>query len=229
MRAIVVQHEKFVGLGLLEPVLKAAGFTLVNRFRDVRYDDAAAELVIVLGGTMSLAEADAHPFLHHEVTLLAERLAADRPLLGIGLGAQLIARAAGADVFEGKNGWELGTGPVRWTKGGLEDSAVIGVRPKTRVAHWHRETFSAVPGAVLLASTDRYTQQAFRLGRSYGFQFHPELNAVGLGRIYDEAGAQLAAEGAALTALRAELPQLKGTEAERTALCERLVHALKRA
>ncbi len=229
MRATVIQHENFVGLGLLEPLLKAAGFSIVNRFRDVRYEDTAAELVIVLGGTMSVGEADEHPFLSHEISLLAERLASDRPTLGIGLGAQLLARAAGAEVFPGKNGIEVGVAPVRWTKAGLEDPVIAGVRAKTPVAHWHADTFTAVPEAVLLASTDRYTQQAFRLGRSYGFQFHPELTAEGLGRIYDEAGERLVAAGRDLAALRAELPKLQSSETERTALCERLVHALRRA
>lgn len=228
MRAILLQHETFVGPGLLEPALKAAGFTLVPRFREVRYEDASAELVVVLGGAMSLSHAAAHPFLHHEVTMLAERLASDRPSLGIGLGAQLLAHAAGAEVFAGKNGLEVGMAPVRWTKGGLEDPVISGVRPKTRVAHWHEDTHSPVPEAVLLASTDRYTQQAFRLGRAYGFQFHPELTAEGLSRIYDEEGELLEAGGFDLAALRADLPQLQGSEAERIALCERLVHALKR-
>lgn len=228
MRAIVVQHEEFMGLGLLEPLLKAAGFSLVTRFRDVRYEDAAAELVVVLGGLMSVNEAHEHPFLNHELSLLAERLSADRPTLGIGLGAQLIARAAGAEVFAGKNGIELGVAPVRWTKAGLEDRAIAGVRAKTPVAHWHAETFSPVDGAVLLASSDRYTQQAFRLGRTYAFQFHPELAAEGLGRLYDAADERLAAMGRDVTALKAELPKLKASDSERTSLCERLVHELRR-
>ncbi|MGA9521019.1 MAG: type 1 glutamine amidotransferase [Myxococcaceae bacterium] len=227
MRAIVVQHEKFLGPGLLAPLLKAAGYSIESRFRDVRYEDTAAELVVVLGGTMSVEQAEEHPFLGHELSLLAERLASDRPTLGIGLGAQLLARAAGADVFSGKNGIEVGVAPVRWTKAGLEDPVFVGVRPKTTVAHWHSDTFTPVPEAVLLASTDRYTQQAFRLGRSYGFQFHVELNGEELGRIYDEAGEELIARGKDLTALKAELPKLKSSEAERTALCERLVHALR--
>ena len=228
MRAILIHHEKSLGPGLLEPLLKAAGFTLTNRFRDVHYEDGAAELVVVLGGLMSVGDAQEHPFLHHEVALLADRLAADRPTLGIGLGAQLLARAAGVEVFRGKNGVEVGAAPVRWTKAGLEEPVVSGVRAKTTVAHWHTDTWAPIPDAVLLASSDRYTQQAFRLGRSYGFGFHPELGAEGLGRLIDEQQEWLETAGKDAAALKAELPKLKGSEAERTALCERLVHALKK-
>lgn len=228
MRAIVVQHEEFLGLGLLEPALKAAGFSLHHRFRDVRYEDAAAELVVVLSGTMAVADTGEHPFLNHELALLSERLTANRPTLGIGLGAQLIARAAGAEVFTGKNGMEVGVAPVRWTKAGLEDPVFAGLRAKLPVAHWHTETFSPVPASVLLASSDRYTQQAFRVGRTYGFQFHPELTSAGLGRLYEGAGEWLEVMEKDVAALKEELPKLKGSEAELTGLIERLVHALKR-
>ncbi len=226
MRAVIVQHENSQGPGLLEPALKAAGFTLVTRFRDVHYEDAKAELVVILGGTMSLSQADEHPFLNHELSLLAERLAADGPILGIGLGAQLLARAAGADVFTGKNGPELGVAPVRWTKAGLEDPVLAGVRAKSPVAHWHVDTFAAVPDAVLLASSDRYTQQAFRLGRSYGFQFHPELTADAFGKRLDAESAPFGKDPATL---KAELPKLKGSEPELKGLVERLVHHFKRS
>ncbi|HEX8818947.1 MAG TPA: glutamine amidotransferase, partial [Archangium sp.] len=166
MRAVVFQHEEHEGPGLLGPALEAAGFTLVKRFRTVKHEDVDAELVVVLGGPMGVYEADRHPFLGQELALVAERLALQRPVLGLCLGAQLLAAAAGTEVFVGKNGLEVGVGPVRWTKEGLADPVIAGVRPRTTVAHWHQDTFKSVPGATLLASTDRYSQQAFRLGDS---------------------------------------------------------------
>ncbi len=81
----------------------------------------------------------------------------------------------------------------------------------------------------MLASSDRYTQQAFRLGRSYGFQFHPELSADHLGRHYQADREALTALGLDVPALLSELPKLKGAESELTALLERLVHHFKRA
>lgn len=224
MRATIVQHEEHEGPGFVGAALAAAGFTLTTRFRAVQRSDVQADLVVVLGGSMSVGDTAQHPFLHDEVALLTERLALERANLGLCLGAQLLAAAAGAQVFRGKNGLELGAAPVRWTRAGLEDPPLRGVSPKTVVAHWHQDTFSPVPGATLLASTDRYTQQAFRLGPSYGFQFHPELGADELGRWLDRGAEALALEGKDAAALRAGLPKLKAAEAELEELAARLAH-----
>ena len=168
MRAVILQHEHHEGLGLLGPVLTAAGYSLTKRFRDVDHADLNAELVVVLGGSMSANDVAEHPFIGDERAFLIERLALDRPTLGICLGSQLLAAAAGAEVFPGKNGKEICIGPVKWMKAAQQDAAFQGVGPKSLVAHWHGDTFAPVPGATLLASTDRYAQQAFRIGRAYG-------------------------------------------------------------
>jgi GMP synthase (glutamine-hydrolysing) len=224
MRAVLIQHEENVGPGLYGPALEVAGFKLVHRFRSVERADVDAELVVSLGGYMGVYESDQHPFLGHELALLSERLAAGRPCLGVCLGAQLMAQASGAEVFPGKNGFELGVGPVRWSKDALADPVLQGLRPKTPVAHWHGDTYSAVPGATLLASTDRYTQQAFRIGDSYAFQFHLELTAAALGEWLTEDNPELTQLGKDVPKLRAELPKLKAAEGELKDLAERLAH-----
>jgi GMP synthase (glutamine-hydrolysing) len=225
MRAVVMQHEEHEGPGLLGPALEAAGFTLVKRFRTVKREDLDAELVVVLGGPMGVYEADRHPFLGEELALLTERLALGRPVLGLCLGAQLLAAAAGSEVFLGKNGLEVGVGPVRWTKEGLADPVIAGVRPRTTVAHWHQDTFKPVPGATLLASTDRYSQQAFRLGDSYGFQFHLELAADELERWFTQAEEELVElYEKDVSELRSQLPKLRAAEPEVRELLERLAH-----
>jgi GMP synthase (glutamine-hydrolysing) len=229
MRAVVMQHEEHEGPGLLGPALEAAGFTLVKRFRAVKREDLNAELVVVLGGPMGVYEAERHPFLGEELGLVTERLALGRPVLGLCLGAQLLAAAAGAEVFLGKNGLEVGVGPVRWTKEALADPVLAGVRPRTTVAHWHQDTFKAVPGATLLASTDRYTQQAFRLGDSFGFQFHLELTADELDRWFTQGAEELVElYEKNLEELRSQLPKLHSAEAENRELLERLAHHFAR-
>ncbi|OJT24178.1 glutamine amidotransferase [Archangium sp. Cb G35] len=229
MRAVVMQHEEHEGPGLLGPALEAAGFTLVKRFRGVKREDLNAELVVVLGGPMGVYEADRHPFLGEELALVSERLALGLPVLGLCLGAQLLAAAAGSEVFVGKNGLEVGAAPVRWTKEGLADPVLAGVRPRTTVAHWHQDTFKAVPGATLLASTDRYTQQAFRLGDSYGFQFHLELTADELDRWFTQGAEELVElYEKDLDELRSQLPKLRSAEAENRELLERLAHHFAR-
>ncbi|AKJ03957.1 GMP synthase (glutamine-hydrolysing) [Archangium gephyra] len=229
MRAVVMQHEEHEGPGLLGPALEAAGFTLVKRFRAVKREDLNAELVVVLGGPMGVYEADRHPFLGEELALVSERLALGLPVLGLCLGAQLLAAAAGSEVFVGKNGLEVGVAPVRWTKEGLADPVLAGVRPRGTVAHWHQDTFKAVPGATLLASTDRYTQQAFRLGDSYGFQFHLELTADELDRWFTQGAEELVElYEKDIDELRSQLPKLRSAEAENRELLERLAHHFAR-
>lgn len=229
MRAVIIQHERHEDLGLFEPALTAEGFSLTKRFRDVEHKDLEAELVVVLGGSMSVADTAAHPFLNDELAFLIERLALKRPILGICLGAQLLASAAGSEVTRGKNGFELGVGPLRWTKAGLDDSVLAGVKPKSTVVHWHEDTFSPVDGATLLGSTDRYTQQAFRLGDSYGFQFHLELTADAFMSWLNETRASLEAAGKSISELEGQAGKLRAVEGENRALVERLAHHFARA
>lgn len=228
MRAVVLQHEPHEGLGLLERPLLEAGFTLTKRFRGVEHKDLEAELLVVLGGSMSAWATEQHPFLADELALLSERVAGGKPVLGLCLGAQLLASAAGAQVSLGKNGFEVGVAPVRWTKQGLEDPVLKGVAARSVVAHWHEDTWSPVPNATLLASTDRYSQQAFRLGDSFGFQFHPELSAAQLAEWIELGGELLELMGKSAEELRAALPRLKAAEADNALLLERLAHHFAR-
>ena len=125
MRAVVLQHEAHEGLDLLEDVLEAAGYAVTTHFRSVQHRDLEAELVVVLGGSMSVAAVDQHPFLRDELGFLTERFALGLPMFGVCLGAQLLATAAGATVSRGKNGFEVGVAPVRWSKDALGDLAEL--------------------------------------------------------------------------------------------------------
>jgi GMP synthase (glutamine-hydrolysing) len=220
-KAIILQHEQHEGLELLEPALVAAGFTLIKRFRHVEREDLDAPLVVVLGGSMGVYDAHEHPFLSHELAFLSERLALNRPTLGICLGAQLLAAAAGATVSPGKNGLELGVAPVRLTAAAATDPVFQGLPPKLTVAHWHADTFTPVDGATLLASTDRYTQQAFRLGTSYGVQFHPELGAASFTHWLALGEEALRAQGKKVEELRAQAGKLGAAEGQLEDLCAR--------
>ena len=221
MRAVVIQHEEHEGPARLGDALQHAGFTLVPRFRSVQSDDERADLVVVLGGPMSACASPALPFLLAERELLAARLCRGAPCLGICLGAQLLAGAAGAVVMRGAPGLELGALPIRWSAAGERDPVTSG-GAELVVAHWHEDTFTPVPGAALLASSERYEQQVFRLGNSYGFQCHVELDAAAFARWLELGAAEITAAGGDLVALRATLPALAASDAARQQLLERL-------
>ncbi len=150
--AAAIRHVAFEDLGSFAPVLEAAGYT-------VRYLEAAdglaspavaeeADLLVVLGGPIGAYEDDAYPFLADELRLLERRLAAGRPLLGICLGAQLIARALGASVYPGAVK-EIGWSPVRLTDAG-ESSCLRHLGRGISVLHWHGDTFDLPAGATRL-------------------------------------------------------------------------------
>ena len=132
------------------------------------------EGLVVMGGPMGVYETDKYPFLAHECRLIAELIRRERPVLGVCLGAQLLARALGARVFPG-HGPEIGFGSVELTKEGKEDPLFGPSGPSFPVFHWHGDTFELPEGATLLASSTQYPHQAFRFGDyAYALQFHIE-------------------------------------------------------
>jgi GMP synthase (glutamine-hydrolysing) len=217
MTAVIVMHEPHEGPGLLDPALRRAGFRLSHRFRKVQPSDREAALVVVMGGPMAVYEANQHEFLQWEIELLKARLDQGRPCLGICLGAQLLAAAAGARVYPGSQGSELGVFPVSLTTQAATDPVLKDVPGQLTCVHWHQDTFDPVPGAVHLARTDRYPNQAYRIGRSYGFQFHPEVDAVLFEHWVATASAEVERSGRSpqqlleedLSALRSAEPQLQ--------------------
>jgi GMP synthase (glutamine-hydrolysing) len=224
--AVVLTHEEGEGPGHLAPALEAAGFTLRTRYREVRPGDAAAALVVVMGGPMGAYEASRFPFLRDELVLLRDRLAQRRPVLGVCLGAQLLAAAAGARVYPGASGFELGVSALRLAPAAKEDAVFSQLPAGTPVVHWHGDTFDPVPGATLLASTARYGQQAFRLGNSYGLQFHVELDAETFSKWVRAGAADVERAGVSEEALLSrDAAHLAAAQPELLGLIQRLARA----
>jgi len=203
---LAIRHVAFEDLGTFAAVLDRSGFSVRNLeagFDDIAaIDPLAADLLVVLGGPIGATEDDLYPFLADEVRLLAARLAAGRPVIGICLGAQLMARALGARVFRNPAGPEIGWADLALTEAGRASplAALSGVP----VLHWHGDTFDLPDGAVLLASTAITPNQAFSWGKTaLALQFHPEVGGRGLERwLIGHAGELARTEGVGAVALR---------------------------
>lgn len=140
----------------------------------INFDPLQHAGLIVLGGPMCANDTERHPFLAMEMTWLATAVQLQLPVLGICLGAQLLARVLGARVYKNPKP-EIGWIPVSLTPEGLEDPICRPLAPEATMFHWHEDTFELPPGAVRLAYSVDCRNQAFRYGINvYGVQFHPE-------------------------------------------------------
>ncbi len=198
--AVILQHVEHEGPGRIEQVFRDFGIPVQLRRLD-RGDEVPTAIdgirvLVVMGGPMGVVDiGDArYPFLKHEVTLLQRMMDHDRAVLGICLGAQLLAHAAGAKVYAAPTP-EIGWAPVSFPFPGGTEPIVQGVHDGMMVFHWHFDTFDLPklpppanplpgppqPGSVLLSSTKSVKNQAFRLkNRLFGFQYHFEMDRAGI-------------------------------------------------
>jgi GMP synthase (glutamine-hydrolysing) len=221
-QAIVVRHVAFEDLDSFAAILERHGFAIAYREAGVddlaRIDPSAPDLLIVLGGPIGVYEDEAYPFIRDELRLLERRLAADRPTFGICLGAQLMAKALGADVYPG-SGKEIGWAPLTLTEAGRGSCLAHLAPERTAVLHWHGDTFDLPAGATLLASTPRYPNQAFAWGRSLALQFHVEATRRGLERWFiGHAGEIAATAGIDVAGLRRDTTRCAATAEAQGAL-----------
>ncbi|MCC6946557.1 MAG: glutamine amidotransferase [Bradyrhizobiaceae bacterium] len=175
---VAIRHVAFEDLGLLQSVLAARGFSV--RYLEAGIDAltpdllTAPELVVVLGGPIGVYEEGQYPFLQPEIAAVRARLQAGKPTLGICLGAQLMAKALGAEVAPGP-AKEIGWSGLTLTEDGKQ--SVLAPFAWTPVLHWHGDNFALPEGATRLASTAACPNQAFSIGRSIlGLQFHIEAD-----------------------------------------------------
>jgi GMP synthase-like glutamine amidotransferase len=213
--AVILQHAPYTSAGRIVPVFRDFGIPIDVRHLykgdEVPTDLDSVRVLVVLGGPMRVADVGSsqYPYLAQEVALLQRLIAADRPVLGIALGAQLIAHAAGAKVYpNAKPGAkpedpatpmpEFGWGPVTFPFPGGTEPMVFGMTDGSPMFHWHNDTLDlpklpapanpapppAPPpptGNSLLSSSRLCKNQAFRFkNRIFGFQYHLELTESGI-------------------------------------------------
>jgi GMP synthase (glutamine-hydrolysing) len=199
--ALAIRHVAFEDLAAFAEPLRDSGYAV--RYHDIGIDawpPPPADLLIVLGGPIGAYEDDAYPFLRAEKDLLAARLAARLPTLGICLGAQLMAASLGARVYPGP-AKEIGWAPIALTDAGK--GGPLAPLADVTLLHWHGDTFDLPEGASLLASTALCRHQAFAIGaHALAFQFHPEAEEHGFERWLIGHCGELAVCGLSVTALR---------------------------
>ncbi|MBU4376525.1 MAG: type 1 glutamine amidotransferase [Candidatus Omnitrophica bacterium] len=175
----VIQHVGIEGIGTLgeffgsiykdiKTVDLERGNNLPGGFKNI-------EAIIVLGGPMNVYEVDKYPFLKDEDFFLKAALKNNIPILGICLGAQLLAKSAGAAVKKASNS-EIGWYDIFLTEDGIEDELFYGLDSTLKVFQWHEDTFEVPKEGTLLAASNICRNQAFKIGtNAYGLQFHIEI------------------------------------------------------
>lgn len=181
-KILVFQHVPYEPLGTLDPLLKQAGFRIryVNFGRNPgerpTLDGYAA--LIILGGPMNADNIAQFPHLATELELIQEALQRDMSVLGICLGAQLLAKALGGRVLPG-GGREIGWYSVELTQAGQDDPVLSTFGQQTEVFQWHDDVIELPDNVEHLAKSANCPIQAFRHGEhAYGFQFHLEVDGA---------------------------------------------------
>lgn len=179
-KVIVFKHSSSDGARLLGVILKEKGFdveAIATPSEDIsNFDALSPDLLIVMGGSPGVYQAEYYPFLQHEIKILEKRLQADLPTIGICLGSQMMAKALGAEVYKGPHGKELGWHPLTLLETGTNHPVRHLCAPQTSMFHWHGDTFDLPQGATLLAASEKYKHQIFSHGKNaIALQCHTEL------------------------------------------------------
>lgn len=182
MSVLIIKNIAAEGPGTIADHLQTEQipYTVVDMSRREPVPDLNSfSQLVIMGGPMAVYEMDRYPWLREEAELIERAIASGKKVLGVCLGAQMIAHVLGAAVYAG-NQKEIGWQDVRLTAAGMKDRIVrtlsVEGAPRATVFQWHGDTFDLPAGAVLLASSDLFPHQAFRYSDGvYALQFHLEV------------------------------------------------------
>lgn len=185
MKVLILKNAPQEGPGTIEDFLIREGIPYrVIELESEKIPNDDYDILIILGGPMSVNDEEIYPFLKDEERVVKDFIGGGKKILGICLGAQMLAKALGSRVYKGPK-QEIGWYPIELTGDALKDPLMLKLAfhpkggdlwKKFKVFHWHGETFDVPEGAVRLASSELYPNQAFRYGKgAYAFQFHIEV------------------------------------------------------
>ncbi|BFU95238.1 MAG: GMP synthase family protein [Nitrospira sp.] len=194
MRVVCLQHVPFEGPGAFEKSLATRG---VNLERHLVPQDGlpkdSGDLLIVMGGPMSVNDSD--PWIAEETAFIRRALLSGKPVVGVCLGSQFMAKALGATVRPGK-ALEVGMTPIRLTPEAKSDPVFRTLPDSFEVFEWHGEVFDLPNGCTPLAGSDLAPLQAFRYGSlGYGLLFHLEMEQAGIDSLCRECASDLIRAG----------------------------------
>jgi GMP synthase-like glutamine amidotransferase len=177
MKTLVLQHIACEPPGVYEDVLDERGARIVRVEVDAGEPLPAGrfDAIVAMGGPMSANDEAELPWLRAEKALIAEAVRAGTAFWGVCLGVQLLAASLGARVYTGAEP-EVGVLPVELTDEALADPVFAGLPRSLPALQWHGDTFELPKGAVRLAGSAAYPNQAFRYRNAYGLQFHLEVS-----------------------------------------------------
>ncbi len=183
-RVQVFQHEAFEDLDGMGPWFTEQGweiaYTRVDKGEDYPESLEGIDMLVLMGGTMGVYEREKYPWIDKELAIIKEAIDKGVIVLGVCLGAQLIAAALGAEVYQ-HDVREIGWHEIEKTEAGRFDPVFEGIPDKMLIFQWHGDTFDLPEGATLLATSNACPHQAFSYGQSVlALQFHPENTAPGL-------------------------------------------------
>lgn len=212
-KIIVLQHVPYEILGTINPLLKQLGIR-IKYVNFGRHPHAAPSItgydgLVILGGPMNVDQVKMYPHLQREVMLIKAAMRAQVPILGICLGAQLIAKANGAQVQK-HSCTEIGWYSVKPTAAGRQDTLLGHFAEQEQVFQWHGDTFDIPTNAVMIAEGETCKNQAFRIGDNiYGLQFHLEVDAAMIERWLNVAANKTELNTTQIdpVAIRAEIPK----------------------
>lgn len=193
MRVHCILHEPNVGMGSVEPWVAGRCHELA-RTRVYEGEELPGpesfDWLVVPGGTMGAYEEKKYPWLVEEKKLLKEAISGGKIVLGLCLGAQLIAEVTGGTVGKNRHK-EIGWFPVSMTEHAHSSRVFKALPAQIMAFQWHQDTFSLPPGARSLASSAACPNQAFEIGNAVGVQFHPESTALSIETLVRNYGAEL--------------------------------------